>query len=225
MLRHPRRRGVTIVELMVGVAVGLLVVAGALSLFVTHTVNSGVMLGKARMAQDLRAAADLVARDLRRAAYWGHAIDGTHAVGAGSAAPRNPYAAVSGSTSDGLRYAFTRDASENDTLDDAEQFGFRVYEGVLQMRTSASTWQDVTDRRAVRIADDGLRITATATTLPLGHLCARTCSAGTPNCPTTTVRRFDITLTGQSIADTSATRSVTATVRLRNDALAGQCPA
>lgn len=225
MLMRQRRRGVTIVELMVGVAVGLLVLAGALSLFVTNTVNSGMLLGKARMAQDLRAAADLVARDLRRAAYWGHAIDGTHAVGSGSAAPRNPYADVSGSTSDGLRYAFTRDAAENDTLDDAEQFGFRVQQGALQMRTSASNWQDVTDRRAVRIADDGLRITATSITLPLGHLCARTCTAGTPNCPTTTVRRFDITLTGQSIADASVTRNATASVRVRNDALAGQCPA
>lgn len=219
------RSGLSIIELMVGVAVGLLVVAGALSLYVNNLVSSRALVGQARLAQDLRAAADLVVRDLRRAAYWGNAISGTSAVGAGSTTPRNPYAAATGSTADGLSYGFTRDNTENDALDDGERFGFRVRSGVLQMQTSVDTWQDVTDRRAVLIDDNGLSITATLTTLPLGHLCPRTCVAGTPNCPTTTVRRFDITLSGRSLSDDTAQRRITASVRLRNDALAGQCPA
>ena len=58
---------------MVGVAVGLFVAGGAAKLFVDNLSNNRRMLVETRINQDLRAATDLIARDLRRAGYWRNA--------------------------------------------------------------------------------------------------------------------------------------------------------
>jgi type IV pilus assembly protein PilW len=220
-----RQRGLSIVELMVGVVVGLFVVAGALSMSAGNMDKSRRLLADVRFNQDLRVAADLITRDLRRAGYWGAAITGTQAIGATSATARNPYAGATVSAGGDLQYRFSRDAVENGTLDANEQFGFRIREGALQMRSDADGWKDVTDTKVMTVADDGLRIVPTETVLPLGHLCPRTCNAGVPNCPTTTLRSYAITLTATPVADAAATRELRTTVRLRNDQLAGRCPA
>jgi len=220
-----RGRGMSIVELMVGVTVGLMVVAGALSLSARNLGNSHRLLVEARFNQDLRAAADLITRDLRRAGYWGNAINGTLAIGATSATAANPYAGVTGSSDSGLTYQFSRDAAENDALDANERFGFRIQQGALQMKRADGDWQDVTDAKVLTVAANGLVITPSVTVLPLGHLCPSVCSVGTPNCPTTTVRSYAVTLTAAAAADPTLVRSLQTTVRLRNDQFAGRCPA
>ena len=222
--RSPRR-GLSVVELMVGVAVGMLVVAGALSLSARNLANSHRLLAETRFNQDLRAAVDLITRDLRRAAYWGDAISGTQAIGATATTAQNPYATITASSSNGFSYRFSRDATENNALDGNEQFGFRVQNGALQMQRDADGWRDVTDTGILVIAAEGLVITPAVTVLPLGHLCPRTCAAGTPNCPTATVRSYAVTLTAMSAVDPTVSRSLQTTVRLRNDQLAGRCPA
>jgi Tfp pilus assembly protein PilW len=66
----------SIVELLVGVAVGLLIIGGATKLFVDYLVSTRRSLVETRVNQDLRAAADLIARDappigkVRQAASW-----------------------------------------------------------------------------------------------------------------------------------------------------------
>lgn len=218
-------RGLSLVELMVGVAVGLFLVSGVLAMSASNLDKSRRLLSDVRFNQDLRTAVDLVTRDLRRAGYWGNAITGTQAIGATSATAQNPYASSSGSTAAGLSYRFSRDATENDTMDDAEQFGFRVLDGVLQMRGDADGWRDVTDANVMTVADAGLVITPTETVLPLGHLCPRPCNAGTPNCPSVTVRSYAVSLSATSTADPAIVRQLRTSVRLRNDQLAGRCPA
>ena len=221
--RRPVRRGLSLVELMVGLVVSMIVVGGAISMMVRLQTTTWRLLYETRLNQDLRAAADLVARDLRRGGFWGNAIQGTLAVGAGSSVAQNPYAALSNSSSDGVSYRFSRDATENNTLDDAERFGFRRHDGVLQMQTANGVWQDLTDDKNLLVT--ALTITPTLTTLALGSLCSKPCAAGTPNCPVSTVRSLAVTLTGQSVRDSAMVRSINLTVRLRNDESAGQCPA
>ena len=65
-----RQRGLSIVELLIASALRLFLVGGAITLFIGNLTNSRQMLLDARINQDLRAAADLIARDLRRAGYW-----------------------------------------------------------------------------------------------------------------------------------------------------------
>jgi prepilin peptidase dependent protein B len=227
LIQHLARpqRGLSIVELMVGVVVGLFVVSGALSMSAGNLDKSRRLLADVRFNQDLRVAADLITRDLRRAGYWGAAITGTQAIGATSATAQNPYAGAAGSSNAGFSYQFSRDAQENGTLDANEQFGFRIRDGALQMRGDADGWREVTDTRVMTLADDGLVITPSETVLALGHLCPRPCNAGVPNCPTSTVRSYAVTLTATSTTDNAMVRELRTTVRLRNDQLAGRCPA
>jgi prepilin peptidase dependent protein B len=65
MRRH--QHGLSIVELMVGLALGLLVVAAALLALTHHLRENRSLLMEARLMQDLRTTSDLIARDLRRA--------------------------------------------------------------------------------------------------------------------------------------------------------------
>ena len=71
--RHRGQRGLSIVELLIGLAIGLFIVGGAIKLFVDNLTNNRRLLLETRVNQDLRAAADLIARDLRRAGYWRNA--------------------------------------------------------------------------------------------------------------------------------------------------------
>ncbi|MBC7956050.1 MAG: prepilin-type N-terminal cleavage/methylation domain-containing protein, partial [Cytophagales bacterium] len=65
MRRH--QQGLSIVELMVGMAIGLVIVAAALFALTHHLRTNQSLLIEARLMQDLRTASDLIARDLRRA--------------------------------------------------------------------------------------------------------------------------------------------------------------
>jgi prepilin peptidase dependent protein B len=221
--RRRRARGASIIELMVGVTVGLVVVGAAITLSGRNIASSRVLLADIRVNQDLRAVAELMTRDLRRAAYWGHAIDGTRAAGSGSVAPRNPYGAVTATGGSSVTYAFTRDSTEDDTLGSGEQFGFRLQDGRIEMQTAQGSWQPVTDPEVITVTT--LAITPNDTVLPLGHLCPTPCALGAPNCPTVTVRRFELLLRGASARDADAVRELRSTVRVRNDQFNGQCPA
>jgi len=216
-----RQRGFSIMELMIGITVGMIVVSGALMLFVRNLNGSRLLLNETRLNQDLRAAVDLVTRDLRRAGYWGNAIQGTVALGATSATTQNPYSAVSTASSSEVAYQFSRDATEDNALGVAEQFGFRLSAGAIQMN-SGNGWMDITDARTITITN--FQISPSVTSLPLGYLCPKTCSVGTPNCPTVTVRSFNVLVQGQSVSDSNVLRDLRTTVRVRNDQLAGTCP-
>lgn len=223
-----RQRGVSLVELMVGAAVGLLLIAAIVTLYVSSLSGGRKLALDARLNQDLRAAADLVARDLRRASFWDASLSGTTIASSGATTP-NPYRAVtpdSGSTVQEILYMFSRDATENNTADDNEKFGFRLTNaGVLEMKTRQDeNWHAITNPGVVRITAFNID-PSQSQEISLGYLCPTTCGAGTPNCPTTRVRRYQISITGQSVADANITRALQSTVRLRNDRLEGQCPA
>lgn len=215
------QRGASLVELMVGIAIGLIVVAGSVALFSTQLSATRRTMLEARLNQDLRSAADLVARDLRRASYWQASLEGTTAIGAGSATTPNPYRAVE-STGSSVAYGFSRDDEEDNELGDGEQFGFRLTDdGMLQMQTATDAWSDLVDANLVRIT--AFEITPREIELNLGDLCPKVCLPGEPNCPTTKVRHFDLLLRGQAVADESVTRELRLAVRLRNDQLEGAC--
>jgi prepilin peptidase dependent protein B len=224
MLRRAHdQRGMSLIELMVGTAAGMLIVAGALSIFSAQVVATRRTMLEVRVNQDLRAAADLVARDLRRAAYWQNAIEGTRISGAGASTAVNPYRSVQ-FASGTLSYQFSRDSVENNTLDAPEQFGFRLHDTLgLQMQTSSGSWQTLTDPATLRITT--FTITPREITLPLGELCTKSCPVGTPNCPSISTRSYELLLAGQAVADASVQRELRMAVRVRNDRLEGACPA
>lgn len=222
-----RQRGLSLPELMVGIVVGLFVVAGAVALLVGNIGTSRRLLIEARVNQDLRAAADVVAREIRRAGFWENAIAGTVATANSQVAPSNPNASVAANPASSIiTYSIARDTAAGRTASDStlnadEQFGFRLTGGVLEMQVGANSWQPLTDPNIITISD--FAITPTETVLDIRSSCAKPCT-GT-NCPTVTVRSYAISLRGAAVHDSSVTRTLVERVRVRNDATAGVCPA
>lgn len=223
--------GLSIVELMVGVAVGLVVVAGALSLFASSVSGSRKLTVEMRVNQDLRAAADIIARDLKRGGYWENAIAGTvrTATGASVVANPNPVPSATPGTST-VTYSVARDTlatrctaipCTNNALDTDEQSGFRLTGGVLQMQVGAGNWQPLTDAALVTV--NNFELTPTETVVDIRDVCEKTCVGTT--CPTITVRSYLLRLKGTAVSDTAVTRVIQERIRLRNDTTAGACPA
>lgn len=218
------QRGMSIVEMLVAVAIGLFVMAGTISLFVTNLGNMRRLGTEARVNQDMRTAIELITRDLRRAGYWANAISGTVASGVNNATTTNAYAGVV-ATANQVNYSFARDT--NDVLNPTEQFGFRLNSGVIEMQTDGSSWQGITNSDVLSITT--FTITPVTTALPVGDICMKTCVAGAvspegTNCPTLTVRQYNLLLRGQSAVDNRVTRELRSSVRVRNDQFAGVCP-
>lgn len=223
--RQTAPRGLSLIELMVAVAIGLVVAAAAVTLLTSQLRESRSLLLEARLMQDLRTTADIVARDLRRAGYWGASTDGVWATGAGAVAA-NPYAAVAPATaaSDAVSFRFSRDAAENNRVDANEQFGFRLRTGVIEIQLGAGNWQALTDKGTFMVTQFSLA--PNVQTLSLDAFCARPCPAGASTCPPQQqVRSFTVEIGGRLADDASVTRSVRSQVRLRNDPVVGACAA
>jgi len=228
--RASGQRGVSMIEMMVGTAVGLFIVAGGISLYATNLTNSRRILVESAVNQELRAAADLISRDLRRAGYWGNAIQSTITTGSSSLTTSNPYNAVSDSATE-VTYQFSRDTeglytasqADHNTQADNEQFGFRLNatDGSVEMQTANGTWVAFTRPDVVRVTT--FSVTPTATVINLGTLCSPQKAIGSPRYPTSTIRSYNIQLVGQSATDANVQRRLDSIVRLRNDQLSGDC--
>lgn len=233
---HPSRlkkqRGLSIVELMVGIAVGLIVVAGA-SLMVIRTINDNrSMLIETRLNQDLRAAADLIARDLRRAGYWANASTGVYVAGGSSTLPQNSYqgmisdscdasplpaAADSiGATVSSICYYIEQGTSDN-TVSPEEMFGFSLSNGVISAFIGGNTPQELTDSKTLYV--DALQIISHSSSISLASMCPTTPASA----PTVSVRLFEIVLRGHAPSDTNVVRGIRTYAKVRNDAVSGSC--
>lgn len=209
------QRGLSLVELLIGCAVALFIVSGAITLLVDHLRDSRRLLLEARVHQDMRAAADLIARDLRRAGYWQAAQGGA----------LNPYRTITptgASATATVTYSFSRDATENGVLDPAESTGFRLASDTLQTLNGGS-WQALTDPGTVRVTR--FAVTPQIKTVPLGQFCMPACALGSTGCPALHVRSYLIELRGQSTTDPAIVREIREAVRVRNDELpVAACP-
>lgn len=217
-----RERGFTLVELMVGLAVGLLVVAAAAVLLASRIREHRTMLVEARLMQDLRTSMDIITRDLRRAGYWGGAAAAMRATSAAS----NPYLALTpaSAASDAVRFQLSRDTTENNMLDDNEAFGFRLRKGGIDMLIGGGSWQALTDAQTMTIVS--FQVTPSTHEEPLTDFCERPCDASTASCGPTLLRRsLAVAITARAAADARIVRTLTSRVMLRNDAINGACPA
>ena len=222
-IAHRAQRGLSMVELLVGTAIALFIAATGATLLAGNLRENRSLLLEARLMQDLRSAADVIARDLRRAGYWDTATSGVWAAGAASAAT-NPYMALApgGAASDAVSFRYSRDASENNVVDSNEQFGFRLRNGVIEMQLGAANWQALTDAGTLRVTE--FSVTPTVQDIDLQNYCASACPAGSATCPPhQQVRSLAVAIAGRLVGDASVTRNVRSNVRLRNDPVIGAC--
>jgi prepilin peptidase dependent protein B len=220
---HKKQRGLSLVELMVAIAIGLIVIAVALNFFSRHLRESRAVQVELRLMQDLRSASDLIARDLRRAGHWGNAAAGVWQRNS-EAATANPYAFVTIASND-VAFNFSRDAVDNNTVDTNEQFGFRLRSGVVEFLLGNGNWQALSDANTVTVTS--FTVTPSVQHVSLEGMCATACSAAdsaAATCPAQQhIRSLNIALVGQAVSDAKVKRSVQNVVRLRNDAITGKC--
>ena len=210
-----RQRGMSLVELMVGVTVGLFIVAAAVTLVAGQLADNRKLTRELQVQQDLRATGDIITRQLRRAGYAG-VFDAQNGITTpdGATAQPNPKGGVT--TSAGFeqvdfRYFYNPA--------DVHAYGYRLEGGMIRARLSGSdAWQPLTDPNSVTITDfavtpgPGLR-----TRMP----CLAPCPApseGTSTCwPELVVREYDIFIRGHAVGDPQTVREIRSRVRLRND--------
>jgi prepilin peptidase dependent protein B len=213
------QRGLSMVELMVGVAVGLFVVAGATVAVSNQLGDNRRLMLETQIQQDLRAAADVIAKDLRRAGYWSRAASGVWHAGVTSV-DANPYTTmhgiVSGTPASAVQFDYARDM--NDAIDiPTERSGFRLSNGVIQMFTGGA-WQALTDATTLRITKFEVELNSR----PIDLACPIP-PPGAP--PTQLVRDVTVVIEGTAVHDASVRRGAQSNVRLRNDVIQGACPA
>lgn len=223
------QRGLSIVELMVGVTVGLIVVAAASLVMAGQLTENRKLLASAQLQQDLRAAADIMARELRRSSYMSETggsgtpgsldtLDAAVQVGAVGVVRANSFQPTLAISSGGTQIAYGYRASTTGVI--ANAFGFRLNTttGTIQSNLGNSAgYQDLTDANTVKVT--GLTFTLSTTASPTESVpCTKACSDGTTNCwPTVNVRWVNYVITAESRSDPAIKRELKGEVRVRGD--------
>lgn len=221
--RGPRQQaGLSLVELMVGIAVGMLVVAGAAMLTANQLADNRRMLLEAQVQQDLRASADVITREVRRSGsrqnpelfIWAPTADGQDAGTMDDATP------ATGGVADQVMFRYTR------TGVGGGQLGYRLNGTRVQARmTTPNTWVDLTDTKAMTVNSFTVEqrhaeIPTPAAPEPDRLPCPKLCPDGTNSCwPLLRVRTFEIAVTATSTSDAAVKRSLRTMSRPRNDQL------
>jgi prepilin peptidase dependent protein B len=221
-MRRHGERGVSLIELMVGTAVGLLVAAAAGSVLATQHSAAQRVQSEARLMQDLRATAELVGRDLRRAGHWSAAASGVRSDG--EAALVNPHATIApaSAASDAVTLSFSLDGGDATSVADNERFGFRLRTGTVEVQLGARNWQALNDPLTLVVTS--FQVEPRSDEVTLAAFCDLPCAAGSTTCPPRQqVRSFVIALAGRAPRDSQVTRVLRTTVRSRNDAVTGSC--
>jgi prepilin-type N-terminal cleavage/methylation domain-containing protein len=208
MCRTPPRtpqRGLSLVELMVGMTVGLLVMAGAVAALADQLGHARHAVLQARLQQDLRAASLLIERGLRRAGGWPQALAHT-----AQPVQDNPNRGLS-VASDQRSVVYHHGATE--ALEEQAQ-GFRLTQQVLYSRLGPAGWQALTDRQTLRITR--LQFEPVAQSQTAAHACLQGCEGGA--CPNSAVRAVHYRIEAQGAPPNSHLRhAVQGTVHVRND--------
>lgn len=209
------QRGLSLVELMVGITIGLIVVAAAATITAAQLSDNRRLLIETQLQQDLRASMDIITRELRRTGsereavallgLWYPQSDG---------AQRNAFAESPSASASGVPVSNFQFAYQPRTPPDGP-FGFKLEGEVVKTLLAGGGWQELTDNNV-------MKVTAFTITPQIGGAvrlpCPRLCADGTDACwPQVTVRRYDVSMTAQARTDPNVVRSISSSVRLRND--------
>jgi Tfp pilus assembly protein PilW len=210
-----RQRGMSLVELLVGVTVGLFVVAAAALLVGNQLSSNRRLLSETQLHQDMRATADIVTRELRRAGS--DEITAVSFVWPKKAEQKFELQDLVHSSPTGIEFRYYR------SLVTSGPFGFQLPPASSSLRSkmtsgqaaTATTWQELTDPRVLKVTGFTVTDQSTPETIvPCPDLCA---DDSTDCWPRLQVREFDVAIAGEAVNDANVQRAMTTTVRIRND--------
>ena len=164
--RQPKNQhGVSLIELMVGITVGLIILAGVVTVVAKTSFSGLENIRSVQLNQQLRGAMDVMHRELQRAGYVNSWTPGSTSVATGfDTAAIALFGSVTlggacaGGVCDCILYSYDRypdgapDGAQGTSGAGFELFGFRLNNGVIQRRTSGDPqacnsggWQPMTD--------------------------------------------------------------------------------
>lgn len=237
-------RGLSIVEMMIGITISLFILAGATMLLTSQLGDNRRLLLEAQLQQDLRTAADMISRDIRRAGYWGQAYRSVCPPSpATCTAAANPYNGMTTVSTTQVIYARSTDeeggvliGTDDDAVDGGanrprEQVGFRwnTSNKTIDFLVGANNWQALTDAAVMQVTQFSMALAAVPIAVPCG---AGPCSPTEPTqalgpggCRLVQMSRdVSFTIVAQAVHDSNVKRSVSDNVRLRNHIPAEVCP-
>jgi type II secretory pathway component PulJ len=217
-LRRVRARGLSLVELMVGVTIGLFVVAAASMLVGTQLGENRKLVLETQLQQDLRATADIIARELRRSGVadqpWTYIASET---GQANYSTQSELSLSAGNSQVNFRYDRNNRGIWGFQLSSAGAIRTLVAATAASAAAGeAGGWQELTDPETMRVTN--FQITphvAPMQVLPCPKLCPGT--NDTDCWPRVFVRSYTVTIEARSPRASEVMRSLQSEVRLRND--------
>lgn len=231
--------GLSLTELMIGLLVGTLVVAGGVKIFSSNVKSSSDNTHLNTLNQDLRTMLELMLHDIRRAGYATSQPDVNVDNKIDELLKNNPFSEIqidNGNTC--IVYTYNKNA--NATVDNNERFGFKLMtdnsfnppKKVLKVRRSATaltcnvgTWENMT---APDIEITELTFTLSETPLNVSKALSNpldppelTCNSG-DKCQY--VRTVNLMIHGRSTDDPQVTQLLTGSVKIRNDRYLASAP-
>lgn len=218
------QRGLSLVELMVGITVGLFVVAAAATLVANQLSDNRRLLLETQVQQDLRATMDIITRQLRRAgAATPNNVEAGIAASPVAGGASNPFGTISPVTTAATEttFSFYFDASQQGP------YGFKLEGGIvktLMPRTgNTPVWQELTDPNSVVVTAFSITPrTVTSTALPCPKLCVQNLVVDPLDerkyCwPKLIVRSYIVDIQARAKSDPGVRRALRNDVRVRND--------
>ena len=192
-----KQRGLSLVELMVAMVIGMIVIGASLSVFIGILGANSTQMKISRLNHELRTAMTAVTRDLRRAGYnnWTVAQLSTgDFTASGQLVPTMTVGTVGS-----VEVSYDIDSNGG-----TERYGFQLVGNVLQAYVGAPGWTNVTDPNVIQITSFAITNRSPAPISPTGAV------------STVTVPVYSIVITGRLTSDNTVVRTLQETVRLRN---------
>lgn len=209
--------GLSLIELMIAVVLGMIVIAGVIQVFVGSVSSNTQLLRMTRLEEELSAIMTLMSADIRRAGF-NTASENINNVAAGWENPMFPITV----NDDCILYTYDN-VGDADAANLTNQFGFRLNAGAIEMFTNQGNW-GCGGGAGWESASSADVITISTLEFDLTDQCinatnsTRGCGgAALPGDTLVTTRFVDITLAGELSADPLVARTLQESVRIRND--------
>ena len=226
-----RARGVSIVELMIGITIGLFILAGASLVMTSQISDNRRLLLDTQVQQDLRAVSSLIVRDVRRANYYGLAH---RKIWPSDLTPSttNPYDRLLPASSNGsssLQYDRSLDDqyvvlnTDDNVVDDSERVKFELNSTnhTVDMTLGTSLAQAITDQNVLLVTNLTFTVTVRDLVAPCGIDCP---TVGPTGCPLVQrLRQVNFVIEAEAVNDPRVRRSLRESVRLQNDIVREAC--
>jgi len=158
-MKYRNQKGLTLVELLISITIGLGILAAASSFYVTTAITSASSIASSRLNHELTTLMSVMVQDIRRAGYSGHSDVKTAPLSNEFSSADETALTISGQC---ILYAY--DADDDGVLDDQDIIGFKLDTNTVWMRRQGDvndanddcsdgddTWLKITDSEMIKV--------------------------------------------------------------------------